>query len=96
MFNDFARRAVAATAAAVIATGCLAAAAAPAAAATPANSRTVSYADLNLGTAQGRAALDARIRAAARQVCEAQSADVGARAAAERCFKTAVRAASIS
>ncbi len=97
MFNDFVRNAAAAAIAAVIATGCLAAAAAPAAAAeAPVNSRAVSYGDLNLNTAKGRAALDARIRAAARQVCEAPGADIGARVAADRCFKTAVRAATIS
>ena len=38
--------------------------------AAPANSATVSYADLNLVTAAGRAALDGRIAAAARGVCE--------------------------
>jgi UrcA family protein len=35
-----------------------------------ASTRTVSYADLDLSTSHGRVALDARVRSAARQVCE--------------------------
>lgn len=60
-----------------------------------ASTRTVSYADLDLSTAQGRVALDARVRSAARQVCEIGAASVSlAEQTADRaCMARAVSSA---
>ena len=93
----FARNAVVAAGAALIASSCLAVAATPASAAQTVHvSRTVSYADLNLSNPRGRAVLNARIVAAARQVCAADSDTLTARAAESRCIRHAVDAAIAS
>jgi UrcA family protein len=53
---------------------------------------TVAYGDLNLNSAQGSAALYARIAAAARKVCPMPDdiRDLGARAAAQTCERQAI------
>jgi UrcA family protein len=57
----------------------------------PVRMQRVSFADLNLGTPQGRAALDARIRAVAGNVCEREGErSVEALVDAHDCFTTAV------
>jgi UrcA family protein len=58
--------------------------------------QTVSYADLNLANAAGRAALDQRIKAAAESVCATGLNDVAAKTAESRCVKNAIEAASIA
>ena len=60
-----------------------------------ADTRKVSYADLDLSTAQGRSVLDARVRSAARQVCEIGNDEVSLtdRLAAKTCFAKAVSSA---
>ena len=60
-----------------------------------ASTRTVSYADLDLSTAHGRAALDARVRGAARQVCEIGTDQVALaeQTAARACVAHAVSSA---
>ena len=56
-----------------------------------AQTKTVSYADLDLASAAGAKAFDARIRAAARSVCgTADLRDIVATKSAQRCFETAV------
>ena len=57
---------------------------------------TVSYADLNLANVQGRAALNARIKAAARSVCKADSSDLQSRTNETRCIKQAILNISVS
>lgn len=70
---------------------CLAGAAAPAKAAeSVVRSKVVSYADLDLGSPQGRKSLQFRIRQAARDVCDQNSNDSWARAVEAQCFVTAV------
>jgi UrcA family protein len=66
------------------------------AAETQARVQTVSYADLNLSNAAGRAALDNRIKAAAETVCATGMNDAAAKTAESRCVKAAVEAASIA
>ncbi len=62
--------------------------------AAPANSATVSYADLNLATGAGRAALDGRIAGAARSVCEIEdSRELGLASATSRCRTGAIASA---
>jgi UrcA family protein len=61
---------------------------------TQARVQTVSYADLNLTNAAGRAALDQRIKAAAESVCATGLNDTAARTAESRCVKAAVEAAT--
>ena len=56
--------------------------------------QTVSYADLNLTNAAGRAALDQRIKAAAESVCATGLNDTAARTAESRCVKDAIAAAT--
>ena len=92
--SSIARNVVSAAGAALIATACLSIAVAPAAAAS--TSKTVSYADLNLGNAQGRAALNARIKAAARSVCRVDSSNLQARTTETQCIKAAIRSATVS
>ena len=60
-----------------------------------ASTRTVSYADLDLSTAYGRVALDARVRSAARQVCEVgdDTVSLADQAAARTCMARAVSSA---
>lgn len=70
---------------------CLAGAAAPAKAAeAPVRTKIVSYADLDLGSPQGRKTLEFRIRKAAREVCDHKSNDAWARASEAQCFLTAL------
>ena len=70
---------------------CLAGATAPAKAAeAPVRSQVVSYADLDLGSPQGRKTLQFRIRKAAREVCDQNSNDSWARAKEAECFVTAL------
>ncbi len=90
------RNLAAAAGAVLISTACLAVAATPAAAETVAVSKTVSYADLNLGSAKGRATLDQRIKSAARQVCRQDADDLSTRAFQTECVKTAVAKANAS
>ena len=94
--SSFARNLTSAVGAALIATACLTVAVAPAAAAAAATSKTVSYGDLNLANAQGRAALDARIKSAARSVCKTDSSGLQARTSETQCIKAAIRNASVS
>lgn len=60
-----------------------------------ADTRTIRYADLDLSTAHGRAALDARVRNAARQVCEISTDTVplAQRTAAAACYADAMASA---
>ncbi len=58
--------------------------------------QTVSYADLNLGNAAGRAALDQRIKAAAETVCATGLDNTAAKVAETRCVKAAVEAATVA
>ncbi len=92
--HSFARVAAGTAGAALFAAFCLTAAVAPAAAEPV--SRNVSYADLNLSNAAGRAALESRIKAAARAVCQADGYDLAARNRESRCVKTAISNASAS
>lgn len=84
----------------VIGLSCLAVAATPAAANTNGQrvsvSKSVNYADLNLSSPEGRAALEARIKNAARQICATQGATLTARMDEYRCTKDALRSASAS
>lgn len=75
---------------------CVAGAAGPAEAAEAPAARvqTVSYADLNLANAAGRAALDQRIKAAAESVCSSGLNDTAARTAESRCVRDAIAAAT--
>lgn len=91
--NAFARTVVSATGALLIGGLCLTAAAAPAAAAPVTASKSVRYADLDLGQPQGRAALDARIKSAAKSVCFAGGSDLVSRRAEIRCTRVAIAAA---
>lgn len=62
--------------------------------AAPANSAVVSYADLNLATGAGRAALDGRIAFAARGVCEIEdSRELALATATASCRNGAIAAA---
>lgn len=72
---------------------CLLAATAPAAAQEAPRAKAVSYSDLNLSNAQGREALDMRIKQAARNVCENGSDDVRARTEEARCVRGAIEGA---
>lgn len=74
------------------ATVCLLGATAPAHADTVsgAQTKTVGYSDLNLGSAEGRAVLDRRIRNAARSVCGTPDATLADRARNARCVRTAI------
>ena len=92
--TDFARNVVSATGALLIGGLCLTAATAPAAAATPITvSKAVSHADLDLNQPQGRAALDARIKPAAKSVCFVGGSDIASRRNELRCTRTAIAAA---
>ncbi|PZN96460.1 MAG: hypothetical protein DCF31_03300 [Alphaproteobacteria bacterium] len=81
-------------AAIVFASTCLLAAAGPVEAAeVTAASRAVSYSDLDLAHAPGRAALEMRIKSAARTVCDSGLDNVSARAAETRCVRDAINSA---
>ena len=60
----------------------------------PAASVTISYQDLNLRSAEGRSALDARIELAARQVCGEPSFELRLAAMSRACRDEAVASAS--
>ncbi len=68
---------------------CLIAAAGPADAA-PVRTATVSYADLDVHTATGRAVLDRRVLSAARTVCASAEVGPAARVEEGRCVRHAV------
>ncbi|MCW1383325.1 UrcA family protein [Novosphingobium sp. KCTC 2891] len=61
-------------------------------------SMTVSYNDLDLGTAKGQAAFDARLRRAAGAVCDVATGPhpLAMRAAEQRCFRDALESARAS
>ena len=95
--QSFVRVAVGTVGMALCAGVCLTGATAPAVAATVdgvVRSQAVHYADLDLSTEPGRAALDRRIRSAARAVCTAGSNDLAALVAENRCFRAAVARAT--
>lgn len=92
--HSFARVAAGTAGAALFAAICLSAAVTPAAAEPV--SRTVSYADLNLANPAGRAALETRIKTAARAVCKDDRYDFAARARESACVKAAIAKASAS
>lgn len=79
---------------AVFAGACLLAATAPANAAEAPRAQAVSYSDLNLSSAQGREALELRIKQAARNVCFTGSDDVRAKTEEARCVRSAVDGAT--
>ena len=58
--------------------------------------QTVSYADLNLSNAAGRATFDQRVKAAAETVCATGLNDVAAKTAESRCVKNAIEAATVA
>jgi UrcA family protein len=63
----------------------------PAASPEPAPSERIYFADLNLGTAPGQAALQRRIRAAAGRVCDfGGMQELEVFSASYRCYRTAV------
>ncbi len=68
---------------------CLIGATAPAAAEPVAHSKTVSYGDLDLASAKGRKALEARINRAANNVCFNGAKDVASLVATDRCVEAA-------
>lgn len=93
-FNSTVTRAVLGTVGTALCAGlCLVAATAPANAGTiydTARSQTVSYADLDLGSTQGRKVLDRRIKNAAHSVCATGSVDVQAMKDESRCVRAAL------
>ncbi len=89
--NDSLIRTIAGTFGTLIFAGaCLVAAAGPAAAQETSQSKVVSYSDLNVGSTQGRNALDARIKAAAHSVCNVGAHDLISRSQEIRCYNEAV------
>ena len=68
---------------------CLIGATAPAAAQPVAQTKLVSYGDLNLASASGRKVLDSRINRAAHNVCFNGGNDVASLVAADRCIEAA-------
>ena len=97
MFSSSLTRTIVSTAgAALFATICLTAATAPAAAQVVTSSKIVSYAGLDLNSERGRAVLDARIRAAAKSVCNTNSNDLRSRLHESRCIRTAIAQATRS
>ncbi len=89
--NDTAARFAFGTLGAFVAAGlCLGAATAPANAAEAPRTQAVSYKDLDLSKAQGRHALEARIKGAARSVCAANSDDLQERISQNICVRNAV------
>jgi UrcA family protein len=55
----------------------------------------VSYADINAGTAAGRATLDARLRLAAGQVCDTGASGLREQLASRRCAKETYQSARL-
>lgn len=89
-FNtSFTRTAVGTVGMAVCAGLCLVGATAPAHADTV-RTATVSYADLDVAHAKGRAALDRRLRIAARSVCGSTQEGPAARVSENRCVRVAL------
>lgn len=82
-------------AAAFALTATIAAPAVSASAATQTNA-SVSYADLNLGSEQGRAVLDRRIANAVEQVCGRTTGNIGMDKAVKECRRTTLAAAKQS
>jgi UrcA family protein len=58
--------------------------------------QTVSYADLNLSNAAGRATFEQRVKAAAQTVCASGLDTVAAKTAESRCVRNAIEAANIA
>jgi UrcA family protein len=97
MFATTALRTVAGTVGTLIFAGaCLFGATAPAVAAEAPAAVAVSYTDLNLASEKGRAALDTRIRQAARSVCFSGTRDLRSRTEEVRCYQNAVKSAQPS
>ena len=92
--TSFTRTVVGTVGAALLAATCFTAAAGPVTAAPVGASKTVRYGDLNLGNAQGRAALQARIGSAARSLCTTGATDLVSRDNEDRCVKAAIAAAT--
>ncbi len=92
--STFVRNALGTVGAALFAAACFGAATAPAAASLVTVSKTVRYADLNLGNEAGRAALQARIKSAAKSVCTTGGNDLVSRDREDRCVKAAVAGAT--
>jgi UrcA family protein len=89
--NSITRNIVGAFGALVLGVAFVGAATGPAHAATVTTvSQTVRYGDLNINNAAGRAALDARVRAAAKSVCTVDLNGLAARIEETRCFDAAV------
>jgi len=94
--HDF-QRAVLGTVGTVLFAGlCLSGAMAPAHAAEAPAAQTVSYADLNLANAAGRATFDQRVKAAAEAVCSTGLDTVAARTAEAHCVRDAIAAATVA
>lgn len=87
-----ARTVFGAVASLVLGGACLVGAAGPAAAAQPnaGTARVVFVGDLNLQSASGRAAYEARVKQAAESVCSTDRKDIASQAAETRCVKSAV------
>lgn len=95
--STIALRTVAGTVGTIIFAGaCLLGTTAPAVAAEAPQTTKVSYADLNLASESGRAALDARIRQAARSVCSSGGRDVRSMTAETLCRQEAIKSAQPS
>ena len=95
--QTFLRTLVGATGTILCASICLIGATAPANAGEVSKSRTVSYADLDLGTAAGRDTLANRINAAAHAVCNAGgSVDLATWIETDRCVRRAKASAKLS
>ena len=94
--STFARNIAGAAVALLLGTSCLVAAAGPAAAQSvdAVRTQTIGYSDLNLNSTAGRAALAARIRAAARNVCSSDLFGVERDAAEAQCIANAIKTAS--
>jgi UrcA family protein len=88
--TSFTSTIVAAVGTALFAGVCLFGATAPAVAAAAPQTTTVSYADINIASANGRNTLDRRIVQAARSVCENGSRDVRAMNEQTRCVDSAI------
>jgi UrcA family protein len=84
-----ARTAIAAVGTLFFAGVCLIGATAPAAAEPVAQTKLVSYDDLNLASASGRKVLESRINRAARNVCFNGGNDVASLIATDRCIAAA-------
>ncbi len=93
---SIARTLVGTAGAALFAATCLVGAVAPAQAQDAVRTQTVRFDDLNLSNDAGRAALEQRIRAAAKSVCSVAGDDVASRNSVAKCTKVAVANATRS